>query len=93
MPVKSELIGEAKDIRSLLGLLKRDCPTYDWVIRDSEYDGFYIRGRTELQDKFRIVEEGKCFCLEFYYSDIPENDAAIVFAQVKSQIEESLSKI
>ena len=66
------LIFESKlDIKSMISILRKKIPNIEWRMGDSEYDGFYVLGRTKDRIKIKITEEdepGKYFLGIYFYS-------------------------
>jgi hypothetical protein len=65
------------NIEEMIRKLRKQMPDINWRIGDSEYDNFYIRGKTAENIKIKITEEGKN---EFYLG--------IYFYSMKKDIDE-----
>ena len=57
-----------QSIQELSTILPERLPQLEWRLRDSEYDGLYIAGRTTDGAKVKITSEGKqgCYRLDVY---------------------------
>ena len=60
-----------RDIKSMISILRKKIPSIEWRMGDSEYDGFYVLGRTKDRIKIKITEEdepGTYFLGIYFYS-------------------------
>lgn len=52
------LIFESKhDIKSIISVLRKKISNIEWRMGDSDYEGYYVLGRTEDGIKFKITKE------------------------------------
>ena len=47
------------DIKSMISILREKISNIDWKMGDSEFDGFYVRGRTNNGIKIKITKEDR----------------------------------
>ena len=66
------LIFESKrDIKSMISILRKKIPDIEWRMGDSDYEGYYVLGRTEDGIRVKITEEdepGTYFLGIYFYS-------------------------
>lgn len=57
------------DIKSMISILREKIPRIKWRMGDSEYDGFYVLGRTKNRIKIKVTEEDRpgIYCLGIYF--------------------------
>jgi len=66
------LIFESKhDIKSMISVLRKKISIIEWRMGDSDYEGYYVLGRTEDGIKVKITKEdepGKYYLGIYFYS-------------------------
>ena len=80
------------DVQAMIRRLSRRLPNIQWKLGDSEYDGFYVLGRTNDGIRIKITEEpGPGWCgLPSFGSDVSgKYYLGVYFYAVKKDIPKS----